>query len=272
MNIDVDNLTDSVKLVGGGDEVPFFSETDRFLSSRHINAINILLKRKIGNKVNGLQLSELVPVKLKHENRWVLKFPMEPVTSPACQIHHTHRDHWVTTIFHRGNIYLLDSLGLERKDDIIIPDGLKIQLSQIYGKGKNELSIKIPEVMKQTNNIDCGLYAIAFITSYCFRQKLCFDLIFDSNKLRSHLIIMFENGQISEFPLTSKTISNRRKRKEKIIQIKNYCICNLPECFDDMVQCDKCKLWYHKFCVNAPFDISMANIEYFCETCNERLS
>ena len=195
----MDNLTDSVKLVGGGDEVPFFSETDRFLSSRHINAINILLKRKIGNKVNGLQLSELVPVKLKHENRWVLKFPMEPVTSPACQIHHTHRDHWVSTIFHRGNIYLLDSLGLERKDDIIIPDGLKIQLSQIYGKGKNELSIKIPEVMKQTNNIDCGLYAIAFITSYCFRQKLCFDLIFDSNKLRSHLISCLRMAKFRNF-------------------------------------------------------------------------
>ena len=32
LNIDVDNLTDSVKLVGGGDEVPFFSETDRFLN------------------------------------------------------------------------------------------------------------------------------------------------------------------------------------------------------------------------------------------------
>ena len=123
------------------------------ISSRHINAINILLKRKIGNKVNALQLSELVPVKLKHENRWVLKFPMEPVTSPACQIHHTHRDHWVSTLFHRGNVYLLDSLGIERKDDIIIPDGLKIQLSQIYGQGKNELSIKIPEVMKQNNKI-----------------------------------------------------------------------------------------------------------------------
>ena len=91
--------------------------------------------------------------------------------------------------------------------------------------------------------------------------------IFDSNKLRSHLLACFENNQISEFPLTNKTISSRRKRKEKTIKIQNYCLCNLPDCFDDMVQCDKCKLWYHKFCVNAPFNISMANIEYFCDTC-----
>ena len=236
------------------------------ISSRHINAVNILLKREIGNKINGLQLSELVPVKLQHENRWVMKFPMDPVSSPACQVHHTHHDHWVSTIFHRGNIYLLDSLGSERKDDVIIPDGLKIQISQIYGREKDEILIKIPEVMKQNNSIDCGLYAIAFVTSYCFRQKLCFELISDSNKLRSHLLECFENNRISEFPLTSKTISTREKKKDKTIKLQNYCLCNLPGCFDDMVQCDKCKTWYHKFCVNAPFNISMANIEYFCDT------
>ena len=93
-----------------------------------------------------MQLSELVPVKLQHENRWVMKFAMDPGVAPACQVHN---DHWVATIFYRGNIYLLDSLGSERKDDHIIPDGLKIQLSQIYGHGKNEISIKIPEVVKQ---------------------------------------------------------------------------------------------------------------------------
>ena len=115
------------------------------------------------------------------------------------------------------------------------------------------------------NNIDCGLYAMAFITSYCFRQKLCFDLIFDSNKLRPHLLQCFENNSISEFPLTSKTISLRRKKKDKIIAIKNYCICNLPECFDDMVQCDKCRKWFHKYCINAPFNISLVTVDYFCD-------
>ena len=105
------------------------------ISSRHINAVNMLLKKEFGDKINGLQISELVPVKLQHENRWVMKFPMDPVVAPACQVHN---DHWVARIFYRGNIYLLDSLGSERKDDHIIPDGLKIQLSQIYGRGKNE--------------------------------------------------------------------------------------------------------------------------------------
>ena len=89
-----------------------------------------------------MQLSELVPVKLQHENRWVMKFPMDPVVAPACQVHHTHNDHLVATIFYRGNIYLLDSLGSERKNDHIIPDGLKIQLPQIYGRVKMKFLLK----------------------------------------------------------------------------------------------------------------------------------
>ena len=99
------------------------------------------------------------------------------------------------------------------------------------------------------------IMAFAFVTSYCFRQKLCFELIFYSNKLRSHLLECFENNRIAEFPLASKTIRTRRKKKDKTIKLQNYCLCNLPECFDDKVQCDKCKTCCHKFCVNTPFNI-----------------
>ena len=84
--------------------------------------------------------------------------------------------------------------------------------------------------MKQDNSIDCGLYAIAFITLFCFRQKLCFELIFDSNKLRSHLLKCFETNSTSEFSQTAKTMSLRRKKKDKIIKIQTFCSCNLPEC------------------------------------------
>ena len=83
------------------------------------------------------------------------------------------------------------------------------------------------------------IMTFAFVTSYCFRQKLCFDFIFDSNKLLSHLLECFENNRISEYPLTSKTMSTRRKKRDKTIKLQNYCPCNLPECFDDMVQFDK---------------------------------
>lgn len=121
--------------------------------------------------------------------------------------------------------------------------------------------------MKQSNGIDCGLFAIAFITSYCLRKELCFDLIFDTNHLRNHLLYCFEKEKISEFPLTSKTLSLRRKNKTNTINIQNFCICNLPDCFDNMVQCDKCNKWFHKLCMSVPPDISSLNTDYICGMC-----
>ncbi|WAR21723.1 hypothetical protein MAR_015697 [Mya arenaria] len=156
------------------EKIPKISETsfdddmlELDISRDDETAVNILLKKQFGNSIHGLQLPEKVPVRLEKEGRWILKLPMDPVTSPATQIHHTHNDHWVSTILDNEHIYLLDSFVNERKDDLVIPDGLKIQLSQIYGRNKAEINVLIPDVMKENNSIDCGLYAIAFITSYC---------------------------------------------------------------------------------------------------------
>jgi len=45
---------------------------------------------------------------------------------------------------------------------------LEIQLFQVYSNSKKRLLVKIPEVQKQTNKIDCGLYAIANAVEFCF--------------------------------------------------------------------------------------------------------
>jgi Ulp1 family protease len=87
-------------------------------------------------------------------------------------------------------IYLLDSLGNDRNDERIFTEGLKIQLSQIYGRNKKIININIPNVMKQDNNTDCGLFAIAFLTMYCLRNMLCFGFIFDAKKMRNHQIYL----------------------------------------------------------------------------------
>ena len=65
--------------------------------------------------------------------------------------------------------------------------------------------------MKQNNTTDCGLYAVTFVTSYCLRKNPCFGLIFNSKLLRSHLIGYFDKLEMTEFPLTNKTLSIRRK-------------------------------------------------------------
>ena len=115
------------------------------LNSHHMEAVCILLRRQF-NRINGLQLTEQVPaIAAENANRWVTQVPYNSVIEPACQIHHTHRDHWVSTILFNKKIHFLDSLGIERLDDAIIPDGLKIQLSYIYMDGKrNKFVLKYP--------------------------------------------------------------------------------------------------------------------------------
>ena len=122
--------------------------------------------------------------------------------------------------------------------------------------------------MRQNNSVDCGLYAIAYVMSYCLRGEICFDLIFDSKKLQSHLFKWFEQQEMTEFPLTNKTKSVRKKTSTLEIDIENYCICNLPACLDIvMVECDKCATWYHKSCINAPIDISTVEQDFICSLC-----
>ena len=235
------------------------------LNSQHMEAVNILLKQKCSDTIGGFQLTEKVPVFDNANNKWTTHIPFQPRANElCCQIHHNHNDHWVLSVKYKRTIYLIDSLGLERPDDRLIPDGLKIQLSQIYGNNKKFIDITLPAVVKQENNYDCGLYAIAHATSFCLRQRPSFDLTFDSHLLRSHLISCFEEGELSEFPLAKKSIKTSKKATKKI-KIENFCDCNLPSCVGDMVQCDECALWFHKDCVNAPADVSQ--LEYLCHYC-----
>ncbi len=54
-------------------------------------------------------------------------------------------------------------------------------------------------------------------------------------------------------------------RKEFVISL--YCVCQLPESFDDnMIMCDSCENWFHFKCVN----ITTSNTPdtWKCSNCN----
>lgn len=141
-----------------------------------MEAANKLLWKHVGNSVGGLQLTEKVPIFISRKNMWTSKFPFEMNSSPSYQIHPNHKNHWVATFFLENQIYILHSLGNDRENAGIIPDDLKIQLSQIYGKEQPSVCINVPNVVKQEKSIDCGWYAIAFITAYCLQKRKSFNL------------------------------------------------------------------------------------------------
>ena len=55
---------------------------------------------------------------------------------------------------------MLDS-SLSQKMQYCLNDSLQIQLAQIYGRGKSQITVKIPYVQQQNNGYDCGVFAIA---------------------------------------------------------------------------------------------------------------
>lgn len=121
--------------------------------------------------------------------------------SPACQIHHTNSDHWVVSFQeNENNIYVFDSIWNERSDNNILTDSLKLQLASVYGGSKQSLHITVPDTHRQNNGVDCGLYAIAHLVEFCVHGRPMPNIIFDTSKMRSHLIHCLENQHLSEFP------------------------------------------------------------------------
>ena len=75
----------------------------------------------------------------------------------------------------------------------------------------------------QKNAVDCGIYAVAFLTDLCHRLDPASCQYASSKELRQHLMECFEEGRMSTFPSTSR-IKGRSQMKDLNI----YCHCRLP--------------------------------------------
>ncbi|KAK6179252.1 hypothetical protein SNE40_011655 [Patella caerulea] len=161
-----------------------------------IHAAQLLLKKQFPG-IHGLQDPNHAPVKTGMNLTSPLKF--NPVEEPCAQIHHNGRNHWVTSIKDSpdSDILLLDSAYY--KDTITA--SLQIQFQQIYRTNMPKLSVTIPRVPKQLNKYDCGVYAIAFLTEYCFRNYLGeYKISFKTEQMRPHLVKCLSRGKMSPFP------------------------------------------------------------------------
>lgn len=236
------------------------------LTSNHMEAVNEICRKQFGS-IAGFQLTEKVPVFLEDESRWNIGSVMLPVNEENCaQIHHTGKDHWVTSLKFNNAVHLIDSLGTDRPENAILTQSLKIQLSQVYGKMcKNSLNIQIPETQRQNNSVDCGIFAIAHLVEFCITSSFNNRVIFDTKQMRSHLLDCLENKSFTPFPKTNKSLNNRRNKPSKSISIDLQCICNLPSCVDKLIVCDECSTPYHENCVSSPgHDFSKP---FVCESC-----
>ena len=131
-------------------------------------------------------------------------------------------------------------MGLSQSVKDLIADLLQCQAEAII--------INHCDVQWQSGYNDCGIFCIAFATAICAGSNPV-SKIYDQGKIRYHLLQCLETGVLRPFPERScKRVIKAALQEELPI----YCICRLPYKGEIMVQCEKCREWFHPDCGKIP--------------------
>jgi len=200
-----------------------------WLWGTHLSAVQFLLKQKFPN-VKGLEDCTFV---LREGN----------VLMPgSVQILHVNGNHWLTvsTMDSDFDVTVYDSLYFT------LHESTKSLLAQLLKTSKTQITVKFANTNKQAGDNDCGVFAAAYCTALVCGNNHS-SCVYDQKMMRNHLIKRFECGDIQPFPV----IRPRRIGVAKIITIKVYCYCRNPDDGSKMVQCNKCKDWFHLSCITS---------------------
>ena len=113
------------------------------------------------------------------------------------------------------------------------------------------IAVCIPNIPQQQGVADCGVYAIA----YAFHAARGDDLekmTFDQATMREHLARCFSRQKLTPFPHSQKNAGILYPRYP-YQHVEVFCNCEMPECLDNMIQCDGCEEWFHMSCVGSYF-------------------
>lgn len=130
-------------------------------------------------------------------------------TSPYVQAMHVHGDHWIciSNKFCQtpNQVEVFDSLGGEYIDE----DGIR-SIVYYHNRGSSPVEIFLVETQHQSNDNDCGPFALAFASFLCKNEDpAMFD--FDAPSLRGHIRDCFLQKKVTSFPGTAKANGVERR-------------------------------------------------------------
>ena len=106
-----------------------------------------------------------------------------------------------------------------------VSEHIKKQICFIMNSKEREIKNKVAGVRQQINDIDCGLYAIAFINYILHNKEYPFGVKFDQSKMRHHLLRSFSFNSIQSFPV--REVVQSKEIITKIFKLKLYCTCRM---------------------------------------------
>ena len=122
---------------------------------------------------------------------------------------------------------------------------MEIQLAECYQTlvtGRT-LFVELPPAQIQQGGVDCDLFAIANAYELTAGNDPS-DVSFDQGKMRKYLVQCLENVVLNLFHDSRTLLDSKRKTCD----INLFCYCSMPECSDDIVQCELCEEWLHMSC------------------------
>ena len=142
---------------------------------------------------------------------------------PFVQVLHDGNIHWLEISRINclpGEVFIMDSMFRGK-----INHHVQRQICSIMHCSMNTIKATVLPLQQQTNGIDCGLYALAFIVYLLENNKYPTEVSFDQNQMRNHLLKLFESNQVSGFPFSSsKTVKrNQIKKKEMSMELLSSC-------------------------------------------------
>ena len=173
------------------------------------------------------------------------------------QVIHIRSSHWAALQVYGNNVCVYDSSYTSlSKDTLAI-------VAKLVCCQQRELHIKLMNTAKQIGSADCGLFALATITSLALGSDPLM-VIYDQDELRLHYIRTLESGEVTTFPILKK---RRPATQYKLETCNVYCICRLPDHGGQMIGCDGCDEWFHSECLPDVSAVLNKEGKWLCQKC-----
>jgi len=228
-------------------------ESNAWLNCRLIDASQQLLKNTFHLPLSGLQ---------SPQNGKGYQF--KTVSGHFVQILNVmHGSHWITV----SNVNC-DSNIINVYDSAYayIDMDTKHQICSLVRPACDILTLRMPNIQRQPNSFDCGVFAIATATELALGRdpRLCY---WDTTRMRIHLIQCLEQGKMESFPQKEHRRIPLSNQYKKTMSIKIFCICRMPnDTSKAMVKCDSCRKWMHKECMGLDQAASVEAV-WYCSSC-----
>jgi len=134
-----------------------------------------------------------------------------------------------------------------------------------------EISVQSMNVVRQKGMSDCGMFAVAYITSISMGQDPV-NIVYKQETMRPHLLQCLVAKNMSSFPVQCyRTV---RKPVSLSTTLKLFCLCRQVYMRGSkMIECTRCREWYHQVCIllsNNSFNDAAENKSFLCVKCSDR--